>query len=121
MAYVRRRGKYTREMLEKRLETAKKSLKDAEIMLIAWDKAQEIAETDSIETKIKKMYIRLQSVNAVGEWAFENIPGFEANKTRAQAKTAEILDNKKSEDADIEQAAAVIRSENYARVNAAWN
>lgn len=100
--------------LLKRAEKAEDEYKKTRALLAVYDAviAQDDDPTESVVMRVKKQYIALRSVTAVGEWAFKNIPGFATAKSPAATRAREIIVNDSCGDENIDWAVMAIFDEN---------
>ena len=84
------------------------------------NKAAAVDPGDDEITAVKKIYIQLHNIGKVAEWAMQNIPGFEENKTRAYNKVADLIDNRPCRDRDIDLVCEVTRSYGLTYADRRW-
>ena len=104
---------WKRDKLEERIKRAEGALLDARALLAAYDivYSGQDESADSTEMRVKKQYIRAQSIISTAEWARENIADFAPNKARSQNRVKDIIDGECG-NADLDRAAQVIYWEN---------
>ena len=78
---------------EREIDKAKAALERRKADLQYWESVQVDPEKDTIETQVKKQYIRIYDAKTVSLWAFDEIPGFSRTKAEALEKVNAILDS----------------------------
>lgn len=103
-----------RYYLEKRAKRAEAEYKEATELLSVFNMVmdQDDSEDESITMRVKKQYIAMRSIRAVGEWAFNTIPGFSTAKTSGQQRAREIILEEDCGDERIEWAVKTIFNTN---------
>lgn len=88
--------------------------------IIAQGKQPEMNKAQKMRV-VKLVYISMQSAVGAGEWAFENVPGYAPNKTRAKDQLAQDIMTGRCGDDGIDEMCIDLYNGNRAAVNRWYN